>query len=188
MNTLDVVFRVQLRFEPQRTTERRAPPKTLVRSVFQPDVAAHVDLDQLSTVRTLAAVYTLPLLQNWAQLAPEFSTLELQCVQKRARTHGTIQMSLRRPAGHVDRRPQRQSDVVTQVDSDDVVHRRQQAIRNHHRDGMASWSGEHEGPQHRQVGGASKPAVRRQRIICDTRIFMIKGIQPHSMSVYVFGV
>ena len=60
--------------------------------------------------------------------------------------------------------------------------------RNHHWDGMASRSGEHESPQHRQVGGASKPAVRRQRIICDTRIFMIKSIQPHSIPVHVFGV
>ena len=44
--------------------------------MLQPDVAAHVDLDHIPAVRTLAVVHAFPSLQNRAQLIPVCPTLE----------------------------------------------------------------------------------------------------------------
>ena len=49
-------------------------------------MTAHIDLDELLTIRAVTAVDTLPLFEDWVEFVPMGTSLESQCVGKGRRT------------------------------------------------------------------------------------------------------
>ena len=48
--------------------------------VLEANMTAHVDLDELLTIRAVTVVDTLPLFEDWVEFVPIGTSLESQCV------------------------------------------------------------------------------------------------------------
>ena len=121
-------------------------------------MTGHIYFNRLRALRTAAVVDALPLLEDGIQFLPIVSPLESECVGERRRTQGLLQLGLRYPISHIDRRSQGQTDVVTKVYTNRTTRRWHNAVGDHH-----VGPREHQRTQHRQVGGTRKTSIRRQR-------------------------